>query len=151
MSTPSIVKFSETQEQKEYREKCLQEDKVKIDAYNKETETPEEREYRVILNAYSKETPEEQAYREKCLQEDKVILEAWKKETQERIKRYQAYTNDPFNPIYTKEVVAGFYETKEPPKVSLFSQWPLNRLKEPQLSSSSIQPLGNAWWSGSSK
>ena len=95
------------------------------------------------------ETPEQQAYREKCLQEDKVILDACKKETAERIKRYQAYTNDPFNPIYTKEVVAGFYETKEPPKVSLFSQWPLK--EEESLPSSSAQPLGNAWWSGASK
>ena len=95
------------------------------------------------------ETPEQQAYREKCLQEDKVILDACKKETQERIKRYRAYTNDPFNPIYTKEVVAGFYETKEPPTVSLFSQWPLK--EEESLPSSSVQPLGNAWWSGASK
>lgn len=71
------------------------------------------------------ETPEQQAYREKCLQEDKVILDAYNKETEERIKRYRAYTNDPFNPIYTKEVVAGFYENSTPPKVSVFSQWPL--------------------------
>ena len=141
MSTPSIVKFSETPEEQAYHEKCLQE--VKIDAYNKET--PEEREYKVILNARGKETPEEQAYREKCLQEDKVILDAYNKETDERLKRYRAYTNDPFNPIYTKEFVVGLYEKQPAPKVSLFSKWPLNRLNEPQLSGSSIQPLSNAW------
>lgn len=95
------------------------------------------------------ETPEQQAYREKCLQEDKVILDAYNKETTERIKRYRAYTNDPFNPIYTKEVVAGFYETGDSPKVSPFSQWPLK--EEEPLPPSSAQPLGNAWWSGASK
>ena len=95
------------------------------------------------------ETAEQQAYREKCLQEDKVNIDAYKMETDERIKRYRAYTNDPFNPIYTKEVIAGFYAEQDPPKVSLFSQWPLNRLNEPQLSSSSA-PLGS-WQSGASK
>jgi len=91
MSTPQIVKFSETQEEKEYREKCIQEDKIKIDAY---------------IAAYH-----------------------------ERIKQYRAYTNDPFNPIYTKEVVAGFYEKEEPPQLSLFSQWPLKK-EEPEPSCS---------------
>jgi hypothetical protein len=64
---------------------------------------------------------------EKCLQEDKVKIDAYKAATAERIKQYRAYTNDPFNPIYTKEVVAAFYEKAEPPQVSLFSQWPLNK------------------------
>jgi hypothetical protein len=89
------------------------------------------------------ETPEQQAYREKCLQEDKVILDAYNKETEERRKRYRAYTNDPFNPIYTKEVVAGFYEKEEPPQLSLFSQWPLKK-EEPEPSCSMRLP-GISW------
>jgi len=72
-------------------------------------------------------SPEEELICKACLAKDEELIAAFHARRDERLRRYRAYTNDTFNPIYTKEVVASFYELEDYPTVSIYHpSHPLN-------------------------
>ena len=68
----------------------------------------------------SKMSPEEELIRQACLANDEKLIDEYAAKQKARIEKYRAYTNNPFDPIYTKEVVASLYDKEEFPDVSIY-------------------------------